>query len=68
MLAQYTSLNQQASSILSEINSTPGAAASLGSQIRTLVVEDVAAGRRLIAACPQYSYLNSAINQLEATL
>lgn len=67
LLAKYVDLNQRAASVLDGINSTPGAAAALASEIHALVVSDVEAGRRLIDACPQYSYLTHTIDQLEAT-
>lgn len=67
LLAKYVDLNQRAASVLDGINSTPGAAAALASEIHALVVSDVEAGRRLIDACPQYSYLTPTIDQLEAT-
>ena len=66
MLSQYTALNQRAAAVLDEVSSTPGASAALSSQIHALVVADVEAGRRLVDACPQYSYLTPTIDKLEA--
>lgn len=65
LFTQYTDLNSQAADVMAQISSTPGAVSALRSDIKNLIVADVDAGRKLIAACPQYSYLNPAINNLE---